>query len=198
MFLFFFKRAGIPIESVICSAIGANKSPLNVAGITKYDIKAAVIGTNTPSNILISKMIVIHDLGTDILLGQPAKIDNCIITVPHKSHVKFLCTEGKEHKVSYPVRYNDEIKLHEVMKVKEALTIYPDQVFVYQLPNHFLTQNKVTVTERTSKDPWLDTQIVDVNNGCIQLKNNNDRAIYLRKHQHIADITNVNKLTWLL
>ena len=190
----FVKRAGIPIESVVCSAIGANKSPMNVAGITKYDIVAAVIGTNTPSNILISKMIVIHDLGTDILLGQPAKIDNCMITVPHKSHVKFLCTEGKEHKVSYPVRYNDEIKLHEVMKVKEAVTIYPDQVYVYQLPNHFLTQNKVTVTERPSKDPWLDTQIVDVNNGCIQLKNINNHAIYLRKHQHIADITNVKQV----
>ena len=34
----FVKRAGNPMESVICSAMGANKLPMNVAGIMKYDI----------------------------------------------------------------------------------------------------------------------------------------------------------------
>ena len=48
---------------------------MNVAGIAKHDINAIVLGTNSSSLIRIATMIVINDLGTDILLGQPSKID---------------------------------------------------------------------------------------------------------------------------
>ena len=42
----FAKRARLPIEPVTCAALGANKSPMSVAGITKYDIYASVIGAD--------------------------------------------------------------------------------------------------------------------------------------------------------
>ena len=79
----FAKRAGIAIDTVQCSAIGANKTPMKVAGVAKYEVIACVLGTPQTSRIKIATMIVINDLGTDILLGQPSKIDNQIVTIPH-------------------------------------------------------------------------------------------------------------------
>ena len=75
----FAKKANIPIDKVSCTAVGANKSPMNVVGVTKYDIYASVVGTRVPADINLSRMVVIDDLGADALLGMLAKIDNKIV-----------------------------------------------------------------------------------------------------------------------
>ena len=190
----FVKRAKIPVESVNCAAVGANKSPMSVIGITKYDVYATVIGTSNPCKIVISRLIVIKDLGADVLLGQPTKVDNCVITIPHKSQIQFKCTEGKEYKVSYPIRDHDFIKLHDVLKITDATTLYPGDQYSYKLPNHFIMQKKVMITERPNITPWIGGQIVDVHDGCVKLTNETIYPIHLKKHQHIADVYNVNQI----
>ena len=144
----FAKRVGLPIEPVKCAAIGANKSPMSVAGITKHDVYANVMGAANPCQIVISRLIVIKDLGTDILLGQPTKVDNCIITIPHRSQIKFKCIEGSEYTVSYPLGNKCSNNLHDVLKLDISTTLYPGDNYVYQLPNHFIMQTKVLITER--------------------------------------------------
>ena len=185
----FAKKSGIPIESVQCSALGANKTPMTVVGVARYDIWATVIGPSNPCNLIVSKMIIIKDLGVDILLGQPAKIDNCIITIPHKSQIKFKAEDGIEYMVSYPLRKYDKIKLHAVMRVKTSATLLPGEKYSYQLPNHFIMQKKVMVTERPSKQPWIGGQILDIDNGCINIENKTPLPIYLKRHEHIADLS---------
>ena len=64
----FAKKAGLPIDPVSCKAVGANKSPMKIAGVTRFNITAHVKGARSPCLINISRMIVIYDLGTDILL----------------------------------------------------------------------------------------------------------------------------------
>ena len=84
----FATESKLPIENVVCAAVGANKSSLKVMGITSSDIIARVFGTKLPCEIKIAKMIVVDNLGADVLLGQPTKIDNHIVTLPHKSQIK--------------------------------------------------------------------------------------------------------------
>ena len=93
-------------------------------------------------------MIVINDLGTDVLLGQPTKVDNCIVTVPHLSRIEFKCVEGGKYNVSYPLRSNYSVRLHDVLKINSSTTLYPGDQYVYHLPNQFIIQKKVMVTER--------------------------------------------------
>ena len=92
----FAKLAKLPIDPVLYSGVGANKSHMKIAGITRHDIKASVIGVRDPCKINIAQMIVIYVLGTDILFGQPAKVDNCIITVLHLSQILFKFIAGKQ------------------------------------------------------------------------------------------------------
>ena len=190
----FAKRAGIAIDSVQCSAIGANKSPMNVAGIAKHDINAIVLGTNSSSLIRIATMIVINDLGTDILLGQPSKIDNKIITVPHASKIHFQSLDGRSHTVNYPLCNDKDMKLYDVLKVEESVTVFPQENYTYELPNQFLNQKRVCVTERPSRTPWIGCQIVDVKDGCLTLTNKTQQPLYLKKHEHIGDIRNITQV----
>ena len=70
---------------------------MNVIGIAKHDVTATVLGTSSPSFIKIVTFIVINDLGTDILLGQPSKVDNQIITIPHADKINFCAINGTGH-----------------------------------------------------------------------------------------------------
>ena len=184
----FAKKANIPIDKVKCSAIGANKSPMNVVGVTKYDIHASVVGTRVPADINLSRMIVIDDLGADALLGMPAKIDNKIVTLTHINQIKFHGTDGNEHKVSYPLHNDDSIELHDVLKVSSPQTIYPEDQLIYKLPNQFYNQKKVSISPRPSNSFWIGSKLLDVSDGCVTLTNNLKYPIHLKRHEHIADI----------
>ena len=196
----FAKKAKIPIAKVNVSAVGANKVPMNVAGVTKFDVHASVIGTRVPAEINLSKMIVINDLGADALLGMPAKIDNHIVTLPHIQQIQFQGTEGSSHKVSYPLSNDDLITLHHVLKVSCSQVIYPDEHLSYKLPNQFVHQKKVYVSQkRNSNNDWIGGKVLDVLDGCIKISNETPSPIYLKKHDHIADVrsvkqTSVNKV----
>ena len=133
-------KTGLRVENVDCSAVGANKSPMNVIGIVKHEVIATVLGSLTPATIRIATMIVINDLGADILLGQPSKVDNKIITIPHEKKVHFKSVDGQDHTVIYPLQKNDDLKLHDVLKVQCSTTLYPQDTFTNRLPNQFQLQ----------------------------------------------------------
>ena len=148
--LSFAKKANIPIKNVSCAAVGANKSPMNVVGIAKYDVSATVLGTDTPCKIKIATLIIINDLGADVLLGQPTKVDNQIVTIPHTCRINFKSMEGDNYSLPYPLRDLNQVSLHEALKVNCSTTIFPSEAYTYKLPEHFLHQSKVCVTERPS------------------------------------------------
>ena len=105
-----------------------------------------------------------------------------------------MCINGEEFKVNYPLRYDADINLHGVLKINSSTTIFPGEKFTYQLPNQFILQKKVAVTERPSAVNWIGGQIVDVKNGCIELVNYTENPVYVKKHQHVADIKNVKQM----
>ena len=64
----FVLKNAIPVVDVKCKAVGAGKSPMNVVGMTKYDIIVTVVGPRVPVKINLGQMVVIQNLGTDALL----------------------------------------------------------------------------------------------------------------------------------
>ena len=108
-------------------------------------------------------------MGTDILLGQPSKVDNQIITIPHAAKIKFRGVDGTDHTVFFPLRDCEDIQLHDVLKVDSSMTLFPRDMYTYQLPNQFLNQQKICVIERPGRNSWIGSQILDVEDGCINL-----------------------------
>ena len=75
-----------------------------------------------------------------------------------------------------------------------STTLYPQDTFTYRLPNQFQLQKKVCITERPSSLPWIGTQVVNVVDGCVTVRNNTSVPLYLKKHAHIADIRCVTEI----
>ena len=73
-----------------------------------------------------------------------------------------------------------DINLRDIMKLNRAVNIYPRDQYVYQLPNYFVTQKKVMVTERPVEAHWINSQIIDVHDGCIKLTNDNHYPVHLK------------------
>ena len=190
----FAQKAKIPIVEVKCSAVGANKSKMNVVGMAKADIYASVIGSRNLSQIKIVEMIVINNLGADVLLGQPTKVDNQIITFPHMSQIQFTGTDGRMNKIHYPLRKDDNLNINDVVRVNKPQTIFPQESFSYKLPNKFALQKKICITERPNTSPWIGSQILDVKNGVVDIINKADYPVHLYKYQHIADVSNVRHI----
>ena len=190
----FAQKAKIPIVEVKCSAVGANKSKMNVVGMAKADIYASVIGSRNLSQIKIVEMIVINNLGADVLLGQPTKVDNQIITFPHMSQIQFTGTDERMNKIHYPLRKDDNLNINDVVRVNKPQTIFPQESFGYKLPNKFALQKKICITERPNTSPWIGSQILDVKNGVVDIINKADYPVHLYKYQHIADVSNVRHI----
>merc|ERR1711994_38488 len=138
-------------------------------GVTKHEIFAEVVGARNKVSISLGRMVVIRNLGADALVGQPGKIDNKILTSPHTNSIQFEGCDGRKYKVSYPLRNDEEINLHDVVKVSSSQTLYPGDSLVYKLPNQFSNQKRVLVTHKPTQVSWVQTQILDIHDGCVSI-----------------------------
>ena len=73
---------------------------MNVSGQTKEDIILNCNFGHTSVPIFLGKVIVVPNLGCDMLLGEPAKKDNRIITVPHEKTI-YIHYNGDIFKTPY-------------------------------------------------------------------------------------------------
>ena len=191
----FAQKSKIPIVQSTCTAVGAGNSLIDVMGVTKHEIFAEVVGAKDKVRISLGRMVVIRNLGADALVGQPGKIDNKILTSPHTNSIQFEGCDGKKYKVSYPIRNDENINLHDVVKVSSSQTLYPGDSLVYKLPNQFSNQKKVLVTHKPTQVSWVQTQVLDIHDGCVSIPNDTKHSVYLKKHEHIADIKSVKQIS---
>ena len=66
-----------------CRATAAGSTDMQLAGQTEDDVCLVVQGTKEPLSWDLQKMVVVKNLGVNILIGEPGKADNKIVTIPH-------------------------------------------------------------------------------------------------------------------
>ena len=62
---------------------------MSIVGQSKYPLQALVSGPKVPVKINLGQCVIISNLGCPVLIGQPAKIENEIVTFPHKFKIEF-------------------------------------------------------------------------------------------------------------
>ena len=65
------KKAKLEISKTDCSAISADKLPMRVIGQTTHNVFTTVGDTRVNTIINLGKLLVISNLGADVLIGQP-------------------------------------------------------------------------------------------------------------------------------
>ena len=97
----FATRNGIKFSPTDCVATAAGSTAMNLSGETIDGISISISDSKTPIILTLGKMVVVRNLGVDILIGEPGKVDNEIVTIPHKRLIEMNDVNKKRVKLQY-------------------------------------------------------------------------------------------------
>ena len=173
-----------------CQATAAGSTDMQLAGQTEDDVCLDVQGTKEPLSWDLQKMVVVKNLGVDILIGEPGKADNQIVTIPHHKIIKVGDSKKKIILPYWPKKMSLTSK-YVVCKALKTQVIYPGEVINFELPAELKTETNVNLMPRRSlakQTCILPSNIPVKNDGSVEIKNGSDIPILIKKHQHYADI----------
>ena len=183
-------KRGVRFEKTSCKAKAAGSSRMQLTGQTQDDVIISVKHVGCPILLRLGKMVVVKNLGVDLLLGEPAKIDNQITTIPHKRLIEVKNVKGVKVKLPYGNVHKDDKKLVFHCKASESKVIYPTMGVQIKLPSEFKERNEVAVIPKDSlRHRWIQPQIIPVGHGgSITITNNKDDPCIVSRLEHFADV----------
>ena len=165
-------------------AKGAGCENLQVVGQTENNIILRVPTTEGEVSWLLSQCLIIQNLGCDVLIGEPAKIYNDIVT--HPSHKLATSIDNKKKPVTIP--YIDNYSEPVASSIKKV-TVYPNQNINIDVPCDLKSQKQVLIEPVDSSFPQHG--IYNVKNGKISLCNKSDHAISVNSTVHMSALMKI-------
>ena len=169
-----------------CSASSADSTGMKVMGQTVKDMVISPLHTNTVLWDL-GKGLVVRNLSVDMLIGEPGKLDNQIITLPHLKQVKTKDVDGNTTFIRYWHRNRDSPR-HLCKSIKTMVMLVGDKL-TYKLPSHLQDQTHVAISPVRDKQPdWIMPKVLEVSEGNVVLENKTSYPVKINKDEAFADI----------
>ena len=161
---------------------------MTVTGQTLKNVVLTIPKDDTLIKWDLSKCVVVDNLGVDVLVGEPGKIDNNIVT---KSNLKVIETKdvsGDEVEIPY-FKKKDEARF--ICRAIKAETLFPGDSISLQVPPHLQNESQVALAPiRENELNFVNPKIVAVDsNKTIRIVNESPNPVRLKKNSTIADIT---------
>ena len=190
----FATKSKLPKVPTTCSARAAGSTAMVVTGQTLHDVILKVPHEKTSIQWNLSKCVVVEDLGVDILIGEPGKVDNEIVTKPHLKRLETKDTNGNTIDIPYFKRTDEKRFLCRAVKNE---TLLPGEALVFHLPPHLVDEQALALAPtRENPSNFVQPKIVSVDEEkAVQIVNDGPTPVHVRKNSCIADITalkNVN------
>ena len=180
------KKLKLSIVKTDCSAVSADKIPMRAIGQTSSRLIAVVKQSKSQPIIDLGQFLVISNLGVDLLIGQPTKVDTSMVSVPHKRIVYFRDINNLEKSVPY-CSLSPNGKQYMSVTARKCMLLYPNEDITVQLPSQFTGSQKVCVTPKMNQ-AWIQPKILPVVGNTISLKNESNSPQFIDKKTPIADI----------
>ena len=131
----FIKLSGCEMISTNVGAKGAGDYNIAIGGQTKDPVHVSICGEDYVAPIDLGICLVVKNLGASVLIGQPAKEDHEIVTIPHHKEIYFKDIEGCDRKCAMLKRSRKlEAKATaEVMRLEEDKLVYLGDSIIYTL-----------------------------------------------------------------
>ena len=188
----FAMKNAITFVPTTCRATAAGCSTMVLAGQTKDNIVLNITHNKRVATVHVGKMIIVKNLGVEILLGEPGKVDNSIVTIPHLKLVEFSDLHGKRMLVPYSFTLEDKtIKEPDVFRCKASKNevVYEGQSVQIQLPVYMRKEKRVALANKNvNLYPGIRSQVLNVNNGVVLIKNEDTKPLKLSKHEHFQTL----------
>ena len=165
------------------TARAANRLPLDVCGQTSQPVVIECSAESTTIKLELGIMLIIANLGTECLLGEPAKIRNNLICLPRQKIV--VIAKGDD--VHY-VPYSQDANKYSLLRALSSVKLNPGEQLSCKLPESLSFESCVAVSPRLNTSKWLKPSMQQPCNGAIFLTNSSTEPVYLKKSDHLADV----------
>ena len=159
----------LPVVSSYHSASAAGSNPLSITGQTCDDITITTLFGNKSVPLHLGKVVVVPNLGCDMLLGEPAKQDNKLVTIPHLKQIPIVFNDELLQK-PYLTMHEKNLHNYRICRVPTTTCLQPNDSIDVEVsePNR-----EYQVNHRTEMECWFDPVIVKSNSSAIiSLRNN--------------------------
>ena len=180
------KKLKLPIVKADCSAISADKIPMRAVGQTSSNLFAVVKQSKSNSIINLGNFLVISNLGVNLLIGQPTKVDTSMVSIPHKRIICFKDIQDSEISVPYLTQTKAK-KQYMSVTARRCMVLYPNEKLTVQLPPNFALSRTVCITPKKNQ-AWLQPQVLAVTENVVCLQNKSGQPQLIKKKTPIADI----------
>ena len=126
-------------------------------------------------------VLVIRNLGVDVLIGEPGKKQNNIVCWPKQEMILFA-------DALHTAPYFKAKKPYTLARVSNPTVLQPGEEWEFALPSNMAHLNYVSVAPRPEARKWLEAGILEVTDGIIKLKNTSLNPVMLGKHEHLVDV----------
>ena len=181
---------GIKYIPSSCKAMAAGSSSMKLAGQTLFNIDIDVLGARSNVRWSLGKMVVVTNLGVDVLIGEPGKFDNKIITIPHHKIIEAIDVDNNTVKLPY----YPKIIMHNIdyipCRARTTQIIYQGQKLKYELPPELKNESYVNISPRRNTSTiWFACRNLKVaSDGSVDIENITEHPVEVLRHEHFADI----------
>ena len=159
--------------------------PLDVCGQTADPVTLECITDMGPIPIFLGIVLVINNLGTSCLIGEPAKKRNNIVCLPRQKLV-VLAAGDKVHCVPYA----ESLINYSLVRALSNCTLLPGESLSYALADHLSEEPVISLIPRPSSLTWLSPAMIEPSEGAISLVNSSNVPVSISKGDHLADLRN--------
>ena len=184
----------LPTSRSIEQARAAGSKTIDIVSQTANDVILVKTVDNSVIQWNLGQCLVIDDLGCDILIGEPAKQANKIVTHPSHKCISVIDVDGNKKILSYesfskpsvvsapPIQnenvmqarqqkvQGESVSEHVRLLVQDACTVYPKDSCFLKVPDKLKSCPQVLV-EPSEKVKFPTPGIYDVHHGMIKLEN---------------------------
>ena len=166
--------------------MAAGSHIMKLLGVVSDHIILDICDSKSPAKILLRQAVVVLNLGPYVLIGEPGKMDNGIITYPQEKLIQIVNLSGNIIKIPYRSHNIKPSKYHQAHSVKQSTVLYPQEEPNIPVPPS-MQCNSVNITMRRGFDVNVPT-IDNAKKTYVKIKNESERLLFMPKNSHVADI----------
>ena len=134
------------------TAMSAGSNVMRLLGVVPSDIELLVYESKTPIKIILKNAVVVKNLGPKILIGEPAKMDNHIRTLPKQKLIQLVDVSGKWVQLPYRSHRGTPAQKYQAYAVKTDTILYPAESMQIPIqPSMQCSAVSVTMRKRVDK-----------------------------------------------
>ena len=177
-------RWKIKFTPTLHSARAAGSSSMPVKGQTVDDVVLRLVDCVSPIKWTLGRCIVVENLGVNLLIGEPGKLDNCIRTDPLRRVVETLDIKGR----SIIVNYSDKAhKKSALIRATTSQTLYVGDSLQIQVPRELKSEKCLSIHPHKGNQ-WLSPTLSQSLGNNVILKNSSKLPVFIKKGEHLAEL----------